>query len=90
MDKSSEGMRITLEIGNLSKGKTLLSFLKTIEYIKSIHVEDEKLLSDDEWILSGRKATDIEFEMLAEEMDNDTSRESMDTVFNRLYTKYPK
>ena len=83
-------MRVTLEIGNLSKGRTLISFLKTLGYIKAIKVEDNSLLSEEDWVLPGRTATNKEFEILAEAMDNDNSRENMDIVFNRLYRKYPK
>lgn len=83
-------MRITLEIGSLSKGKALLSFLRTLGYVKTIRVEDDKLLSDNEWVLPGRKATDKEIELLAEAMENDNSRENMDVVFKRLHKKYPK
>lgn len=83
-------MRITLEIGNLSKGKALLSFLKTLGYITAIRVDEEKPLTDKDWVLPGRKATEKEFEMLAEAMENDPRGDNMDVVFKRLHKKYPK
>jgi hypothetical protein len=62
-------MKIILEIANPTKGKTLLNFLKTLGYIKSIKVlgEDE----DFDWVSPGRPASMEEHEELAYNMDND-------------------
>lgn len=43
-----------------------------------------KPLTDDDWALPGRPATDEEMEKLAQEMENEGPGEDIEIVFNRV------
>lgn len=83
-------MRITLEIGNINKAKALLDFLKTLGYVKSIKVDKDHLLNEEDWGNPGRKATAEEHEVMAKAMEYDDSGVDSDQVFEKLFEKYPE
>jgi hypothetical protein len=52
--------------------RQLAKFLKTIEYVRNISVEEQKdFLLEEDWIIPGRNATDAELDQLLVNMDKD-------------------
>jgi hypothetical protein len=63
---------LKITIDDQSNAKVLASFLRTLGYVKSVSVEKKlKPLTDDDWILPGRPATDEEIDKLLDEMEKD-------------------
>lgn len=63
---------LKVNIDNQSDAKTLATFLRTLGYVESVSVEKtERPLSDADWILPGRPATDAEINQLLDDMDKD-------------------
>ena len=63
---------LKVNIDNQSDAKALATFLRTLGYVKSVSVaKSGKTLSDTDWILPGRKATEAEIDQLLDDMDKD-------------------
>jgi hypothetical protein len=63
---------LKVKIDNQSDAKALATFLRTLGYVKSVSIEKpEDVISDMDWILPGRPATESEIELLFNEMDKD-------------------
>ena len=66
----------------------LADFLRSVEYVKSIEVEDSTTpLTDDDWAMPGRPATDKEIEDLAEKMDDEEGGMEAKDFFSNLKNK---
>lgn len=61
---------LKINIDNQSDAKSLATFLRTLGYVKSVSIE-KPALSDTDWILPGRAATEAEINQLLDEMDKD-------------------
>lgn len=61
---------LKVSIENQSDAKILAKFLRTLGYVKSVSIE-KPALSDTDWILPGRAATEAEVDHLLDEMDKD-------------------
>ncbi|MBE9467304.1 MAG: hypothetical protein IMY72_03160 [Bacteroidetes bacterium] len=77
-------MRLNIEIDNLSKGRSLAEFLRTIGYVKSVEILKDEDLTDEDWILPGRPATDEEHEALAKAMEKEKDGIEANTFFKEL------
>jgi hypothetical protein len=63
---------LTVKTDNKTNAKKLAGFLKTIGYVKEVHVgELSDNLTDDDWVLPGRPATEAEIDKLLTDMDKD-------------------
>jgi Ca2+-binding EF-hand superfamily protein len=63
---------LKVNIDNQLDANALATFLRTLGYVRSVSVEtSEFTISDTDWILPGRKATDAELEHLLDDMDKD-------------------
>lgn len=51
---------------------SFIEFLKNLDFVKeTVELNDEKPLSDEDWIKPGRPATDEEFEKMISEMEKE-------------------
>jgi len=83
-------MWLSIQISNNKKGRELAKFLKTIEYIDAVNVEDTVIpLKEEYWIKPGRHATDEELEQLATEMENEKGGLESRKFFSDLKKKLP-
>ena len=73
-------MKLNIEIDNLSKGRSLAKFLRTIGYIKSVEILKDEDLTDEDWVLPGRPATDEEHEALAKAMEKEYQKKDLFTL----------
>lgn len=63
---------LKVNIDNQSDAKALATFLRTLGYVKSVSIEKPKItLSDTDWILPGRAATEAELDQLLDEMEKE-------------------
>jgi hypothetical protein len=63
---------LTVKTDNKVHAKKLAGFLRTIGYVKEVHVGDTSdTLTDDDWVLPGRPATEAEIDKLLDDMDKD-------------------
>jgi len=63
---------LTVTIDNKTQAKKLAGLLKSIKYVKEVRVEEPGIaLSDEDWVLPGRPATDAEIEEMVNQMDKD-------------------
>lgn len=72
-------MKLTVETNNNSKFNTLVSFLRNNGY--KVNIQDNTLLKDEDWCLSGRPATEEEHENHAIAMENDTDEGMEASIF---------
>jgi hypothetical protein len=78
-------MRLIINTDSEKHGKELAKFLRSVGYVKSVEIENSDVpLSDDEWCMSGRAATDKEIEELAEQMDAEEGGKDSKEYFNEL------
>lgn len=64
-------MRLIINIDSDKNGEELAKFLRSVEYVKSVEVEDNMPLAGEDWVKPGRPATEAEMEALADAMDKD-------------------
>jgi hypothetical protein len=79
----AEGAEVVLRIPKNLVGKEL-EITATIKKGKKTAVAPLTPLTDDDWALPGRPATDEELEQLAEAMDKETGGDDAATVFARI------
>lgn len=85
---------IRVTISNTSKAKILMTFLRTLGYVKDVSIEEDlKPLTAEDWILPGRPATEAEIDALIEEMENDADEgyttEEMESFLEEWKKKTP-
>ncbi|MDP3916169.1 MAG: hypothetical protein Q8R96_20765 [Bacteroidota bacterium] len=61
---------LKVNIDNQSDARALATFLRTLGYVKSVSIE-KPLLTDEDWIMPGRAATDKELDRLIDELEKD-------------------
>jgi hypothetical protein len=85
LHKLSYIMKLIIDIDSAKQGKELANFLRSVKYVKSVKFEDSNtVLSDEEWCLPGRPATNKEMKELADKMEmEEGGTDSMD-FFNKL------
>jgi pyruvate-formate lyase-activating enzyme len=78
-------MWLSIRIKNNKKGRELAKFLRTIEYVESVDVEDPTIpLKEEDWSKPGRPATDEEIEQLASEIENEEGGVEAGEFFSEL------
>ena len=81
-------MWLSIQTSDNKKGLELAKFLRTIEYIDSVDVEDTLIpLKEEDWVMPGRPATEMELEQLASDMENDEGGIEAKDFFNDLKKK---
>ncbi len=78
-------MRFIVETDNQKKGISLIQFLRANGY--TVNLNENIPLTDDDWILPGRAATDEEHEAMAKAMENEKSGEEANIVLERIIKK---
>lgn len=79
----AEGTEVVLRIPKNLVGKEL-EITATVKKESRPATNAVAPLTDDDWALPGRPATDKELEQLAIDMDNDKGGEDLQTVFARV------
>ncbi|MFP4060056.1 MAG: hypothetical protein ACLFUC_06195 [Bacteroidales bacterium] len=78
-------MRLIINIDSDKHGKELAKFLRSVEYVKSVEFDNTDIpLTEDDWCMPGRSATDKEIEELAEAMDSEEGGIESKDFFNNL------
>lgn len=78
-------MRLIINTDSDKQGKELAKFLRSVKYVKSVELENTDIpLTDDDWCMPGRAATDKEIEELAEKMDNEEGGMESKEFFSNL------
>ena len=78
-------MRLIINTDSDKHGKELAKFLRSVEYVNSVELENtDTPLTDDDWCMPGRAATDKEIEELAERMDAEEGGMESKDFFNKL------
>ena len=81
-------MWLSVYVKDNRKGKKLAEFLRRIEYVESVDVENQLTpLEEEDWIRPGRPATDKELELLAEQMENEEGGIEAKEFFDDLKKK---
>ena len=63
---------LTIKTDSKAHAKQLAGFLKTIGYVKEVHVgESSDSIPEIDWVLPGRPATEAEIDKLVDDMDKD-------------------
>lgn len=63
---------LIIKTDTAANGNKVADFLRSIEYIKSVEIEDPLTpLTDNDWVRPGRPATQEEHELLCKEMEKD-------------------
>jgi hypothetical protein len=65
---------VTVNIENLSDAQKFLSLVKNMNFVKSAEIVNyNHQLNDNDWVISGRPATDDEIESMISEAEQDIS-----------------
>ena len=84
-------MWLSVRIKNNKKGRELAKFLRTIEYVEAVDIEDTAIpLKEEDWSKPGRPATDEEIEQLAAEIENEEGGIEAREFFEELKKKIEK
>jgi hypothetical protein len=82
---------LTVTIDNKAQAKKLAGFLKSIKYVKEVRLEEPGIvLSDEDWVLPGRPATEAEIEEMVNQMDKDTDSGITSQKFLEVLEKWNK
>ncbi len=82
---------LTVTIDNKAQAKKLAGLLKSIKYVKEVRVEEPGIvLSDEDWVLPGRPATEAEIEEMVNQMDKDTDSGITSQKFLEVLEKWNK
>jgi hypothetical protein len=82
---------LTVTIDNKAQAKKLAGLLKSIKYVKEVRVEEPGIvLSDEDWVLPGRPATEAELEEMVNQMDKDTDSGITSQKFLEVLEKWNK
>ena len=80
-------LTISLQVNSLANAKMLAAMLSRLDFVKSVNLEKpknikQKSLTNKDWVISGRPATDEEIEQLCKEMEEDTGEYTTEEVIN--------
>lgn len=81
-------LTISLQVDNLANAKLLAAMLSRLDFVKDVNLENpkkknkSKSLTNKDWILPGRPATDEEIEQMCLEMEKDTGEYTTEEVIN--------
>jgi hypothetical protein len=82
---------LTVTVNNKAQAKKLAGLLKSIKYVKEVRVEEPGIvLSDEDWVLPGRPATEAKIEEMVNLIKKDTDSGITSQKFLEVLEKWNK